>query len=152
MSIVSLFNDLNLPSKSNFSTSPIKTLHSDINRVFGDFFNDNYDSSNMAVDVIEKEKELVINAEIPGVSKDKVDVSFDKNIITIKAEKQVQHKEDKDNFLLRETFIGNYQRSFSLPKNVDIDHAKAKFKDGLLTIAIPKIAEKKVEQKKISVE
>lgn len=95
------------------------------------------------VDIAETPKEFTIKAEIPEVKKDDVKISIDSGVVTIQGERK-QEKEEKDKKFHRiERFYGSFSRSFSLPDNVDAGAAQATFKDGVLTLQIPKTAEAK---------
>ena len=92
------------------------------------------------VDIAETPKEFTIKAEIPEVKKEDVKVSIDSGVVTIQGERK-QEKEEKDKKFHRiERFYGSFSRSFSLPENIDASAAQATFKDGVLTLQIPKTA------------
>ena len=92
------------------------------------------------VDIAETPKEFTIKAEIPEVKKEDVKVSIDSGVVTIQGERK-QEKEEKDKKFHRiERFYGSFSRSFSLPENIDANAAQATFKDGVLTLQIPKTA------------
>ncbi|OIQ89906.1 spore protein SP21 [mine drainage metagenome] len=92
------------------------------------------------VDIAETPKEFTIKAEIPEVKKEDVKVSIDSGVVTIQGERK-QEKEEKDKKFHRiERFYGSFSRSFSLPDNIDANAAQATFKDGVLSLQIPKTA------------
>ncbi|SBP89343.1 Hsp20/alpha crystallin family protein [Thiomonas delicata] len=92
------------------------------------------------VDIAETPKEFTIMAEIPEVKKEDVKVSIDSGVVTIQGERK-QEKEEKDKKFHRiERFYGSFSRSFSLPDNIDANAAQATFKDGVLSLQIPKTA------------
>ncbi len=92
------------------------------------------------VDIAETPQAYTIKAEIPSVDKDDVKVSIDGGMVTLSGERK-QEKEEKDKTWHRvERFYGAFSRSFALPDNIDAAAAKATFKDGLLTLEIPKTA------------
>jgi len=105
-----------------------------------------------SADISETDKEYVIRAELPAVKKEDVHVTVDEGTITIKGERK-QQKEDKNEKLHRvETFYGSFERSFSLPDNVNADAVRCESKDGILTIHIPKTATEKHKPKQITVQ
>ena len=102
------------------------------------------------VNVIDREDELAIEAELPGVDKDDIDVSMGDNSITIKATTKKETTEEKGDYHRREISSGTYVRTLPLMTAVDRDKAKAEFKDGMLTLTLPKTADSK--RKSIKVE
>lgn len=90
------------------------------------------------VDVIDRENEFCVRAELPGVSKENLDVSLHDNALTIRATIQKEEKEEKDQYYRRETSRGEFQRTVRLPAPVESENAKATFKDGILELTIPK--------------
>lgn len=104
------------------------------------------------VDITEGPDEFTIKAEIPEVNKDDVKITIDNGVVTIQGERK-QEKEEKDKKFHRiERFYGSFSRSFSLPDNVNASAAKATFKDGVLTLQIPKTAETKPKGIEVKVE
>ena len=91
-----------------------------------------------AVELVEEDEEFVLTAELPGVSKDNVDLSVDDNVLTLKGEKKTHHEETTDRMHIRERGYGTFDRSFVLPKNVDAGKIRADFHDGLIEIHMPK--------------
>jgi HSP20 family protein len=90
------------------------------------------------VDVIDRDKEVVIRAEIPGVDKKDLDVSMTDNSITIKGSTR-QEKEDKgEDYYRSEISKGSFCRTVAIPDNVDASKVKASFKDGVLELTVPK--------------
>ncbi len=105
-----------------------------------------------SADISETDKEYVIRAELPAVNKEDVQVTFDDGIITIKGERK-QHKDDKNEKFHRvENFYGSFERSFSLPDNVNADTIRCESKDGILTVHIPKTETQKQRAKQITVQ
>lgn len=90
------------------------------------------------VDVIDREKEILVKAELPGIDKNDIELNVTDNSLTIKAEKRQEKKEEKDNYFHQEISSTGFCRSFSLPTKVDSDNAKATFKDGVLEIVLAK--------------
>lgn len=90
------------------------------------------------VDVIDREDELVVRAELPGVEKEDLDVSISDSTVIIKAATKHEEKEEKGDYYRCETTQGEFARSVTLPAAVDGAKAKAKFKNGLLELTLPK--------------
>ncbi len=90
------------------------------------------------LDLYEDEHEITVKAELPGMEADNIDVNITKGQLTIKGEKKFEDEEKKGNYHRIERSYGSFQRSISLPLNVDGSNVKAKFKDGILSLTIPK--------------
>ena len=104
-----------------------------------------------AVDVIDKEKAYEITAELPGMDESNVNVKFADGILTIEGEKQDEKEEKKKDYYLSERRYGSFQRSFRVPDWVDSDKIEASFKNGVLTVTLPKAPEAQKEEKKIAI-
>jgi len=104
-----------------------------------------------AVDVVEKEKAYEITAELPGMDESNIDVKFSDGTLTIKGEKREEKEEKKKDFYLSERRYGSFQRSFSVPKSVDAGRIEANFKNGVLTVTLPKTPQARQNEKKIPV-
>ena len=105
------------------------------------------------MDITEKDNMLVLTAELPGLDEKDVEINYENGVLTISGEKQEEKKEgEKDSdFYLWERRFGSFQRSFTLPRTVDIDKITAEFRTGVLKIELPKSAENKPKGKKIEV-
>lgn len=99
-----------------------------------------------AVELTEHEGNYIVKAEIPGVNKEDIDVEIGENNIGIKAEIKEKHEEKGENIYRSEFRYGKFVRHIPLPSEIDNSQAKAEYKDGILTITVPKSQE---EQKKI---
>jgi len=105
---------------------------------------------NPSVDVTEDQDSVVVKAEMPGLNKDDVKISVQDNVLTLKGEKK-QEKEEKDKDYHRiERSYGSFCRSFQLPTTVRADEIKANYKDGVLSIILPKTEEVKPKEIPIS--
>lgn len=102
------------------------------------------------VDVVDRENEVFVKAELPGVDKDDVEITMTDRTVTIKGSSKAEEKEEKGDYYRCEISHGAFSRTVSLPSEVDTDKAKAKFKHGVLKLTIPKV--KKSEHKSIKVE
>jgi HSP20 family protein len=90
------------------------------------------------VELIEDDEEFVLTAELPGLSKEQVDVSVDDNVLTLKGEKRFEREETRDRAHIRERQYGTFERSFTLPRNVEAAKIRADFHDGLMRVHLPK--------------
>lgn len=99
-----------------------------------------------AVDIHEDSEGLTFTAEVPGFSKEGLNISVEDGTLTISGERDRQDEEEGRQFHRVERSYGRFERSFSLPANVDPANISASLKNGLLTIAIPKRDEAKPRQ------
>ena len=104
------------------------------------------------VDISETKKHYVIKAELPEVEKDDVSVSVENGMLTISGERHFKKEEETETTHRVESMYGSFSRTFTLPSDADEEHITAKTKDGVLKVRVPKVAEKKEEPVKISVQ
>lgn len=104
-----------------------------------------------AVDIAEKDKEYQLTAELPGLDEHDVEVKMSNGVLTVKGEKSEKKEERDKDYHLTERRYGAFQRSFTLPDDVDKTRITANFKNGVLTISLPKSAESLKSEKKIEV-
>ena len=102
-----------------------------------------------AVDISETKDAIVVKTELPGLVRDDIQIDVANGILTIKGEKKFETEEKEKTWHRREVRYGSFTRSFSLPTDVRSDEAAAAFKDGVLTITLPK--EEKAVHKKIEI-
>jgi HSP20 family protein len=105
-----------------------------------------------SADISETEREYIIRAELPAVKKEDVQVTFVDGMITIKGERKQQKEDKNEKYHRMENFYGSFERSFSLPENVNADAIRCESKDGILTVHIPKTEPTKHQPKQISVQ
>lgn len=101
------------------------------------------------VDIIDRDDEVVVRAEVPGIDKDDLDVTVSENRVTIKGETKREEKEEKGDYLRCEISRGEFSRTVALPHYVDSDAAKARFSDGVLELTMPKVEKAKRHSIKI---
>lgn len=105
-----------------------------------------------AADISETDNEYLVKAQLPGVSKEDVKISFDNGVLTIEGERKIDKSTDDEKLRRTETFYGKYSRSFALPEGIDEDKVTAKAKDGVLTVTLPKTSEPARQPKTITVD
>lgn len=103
-----------------------------------------------AMDVMESDEEIVLKAELPGIELKDVEVLIKDNILTLRGERKFEKEEKKENYHRIERSYGVFQRSFTLPATVEQEKVKARMKDGILEVRLPKTKEEK--SKKIEIE
>jgi HSP20 family protein len=104
-----------------------------------------------AVDVADTATSYEITAELPGLDEKNVEVKLSEGTLTIKGEKKEEKEEKKKDYYLSERHYGSFQRSFSVPDGVDAEKIEATFKNGVLTVTLPKTAEAQKKEKKIEI-
>lgn len=90
------------------------------------------------LNVSESDTEIQIAAELPGVSEKDVDVTLDDDVLTIRGQKKLEKKEDKENYHFVERSFGQFQRSIRGPRSVKTDQVQARVENGVLTVILPK--------------
>jgi HSP20 family protein len=104
-----------------------------------------------AVDIAESDKAYEITAELPGMDEKNIEVKLSNGGLTIKGEKQEEKEKKEKGYYLQERHFGSFQRYLRLPEGVDTDKIEASFKNGVLTVTLPKTPEAQKAEKKITV-
>ena len=92
-----------------------------------------------AVDIFEKDHNIVIRAELSGVKKDDIDIDIEDGVLTLKGERRRESEVEEGNAYRLERVYGAFTRSFSLPTTVDPSNVQAAYKDGVLEVTVPKL-------------
>jgi HSP20 family protein len=148
---------------------PIRSLRHQIDRIFADFdwpdihlgwprraavvpqLWSDFGVAIPPVDLVERNGGYELQAELPGLTENQIEVKLANSILTIKGAKSSERVEDQDDYHLRERSFGSFQRSFRVPANVDPDKIEAKFDKGVLKVSLPKTAAAIQEERKIDV-
>ncbi len=104
----------------------------------------------LPLDVVENENDYLVKASLPGVKPEDVDITFNKGMLTIKGEMKDENEKDEGQYHLRERRYGTFSRSISLPSTVKAEDIQADYKDGILTLKMPKAEEVKPKRIPIS--
>lgn len=140
--------------------NPVFSLQRDVNRIFDDFWKrfdqpfgafGRWAPDGPKADVTETENALEISIELPGIDQSAIDISLTSNALTIKGEKRSKREESDKGYHLSERAYGSFYRSIPLPGGIDTDKASAEFKNGVLTVTLPKTQEALSQVKKITV-
>ena len=117
----------------------------DWNGLLDNFFTDTpvWNSRTPAVDVREQENEYLMEAELPGLTEDDIELNVEDNILTLSSKKEESKEEKADGYMIRERRNHEFARTFVLPKDADRENIKGEFKNGLLVVNIPKRPESK---------
>ncbi len=100
---------------------------------------------------MEDKDQIVVKAELPGMSKDDIKLSMENGVLSIQGEKKEEHESREGGVLRRERSYGSFYRAFALPAGVDPSKAVASYKDGVLELKLPKKEESKPKSIEISV-
>ncbi len=104
-----------------------------------------------AADIVERDDEFVIKAELPGVKREEIDVQLENDILTITGERKMEETKQSDKTHRVERFYGRFSRGFRIPENVDTVAIKALCEDGVLRLHLPKTKTNKAEPVKIAI-
>ena len=134
-------------------TRNLVNLKSPMNHFFDDFFCDLFRGEradltrgwNPKVDVFDEADQIVMKAELPGVDKDKITIDVNGRVLSVKGERISDDEVKEDNYYRRERSYGRFERSFTLPDETDSEKIRAEYKDGVLTLNIPKSASSKTK-------
>ncbi|MGF1628743.1 MAG: Hsp20/alpha crystallin family protein [Kiloniellaceae bacterium] len=144
------------------STAPaLGDLQREVDRVFDNFWSGFGTPSllrehagialDVRVDASEDDKAYHVTAELPGLSEKDVEVTFADNTLTISGEKKEEKEVKEESYHRRERSFGSFRRSFTLPAEVDEAKIAATFKDGVMTIDLPKSKSAQKKAKKITI-
>ena len=128
------------------------TLRRAMDRVFDDFGQDwrsGETELTFPIDLSETENAVVVKAVLPGIKPEDVDISVSEGVLTVKGESKFEQKTQKENYYRQEIRYGAFHRSVPLPSRVNHEQADAEFKDGVLTVTLPKAEEVRPKQIKI---
>ena len=103
------------------------------------------------MDVTETDKEIVVEAELPGIDEKDVSLALQDGVLTIRGEKKHERDEEKENYRMMERRYGSFQRSVRLPDTVDEDKVEATFNNGVLKVSLPKRPEAIGKKRKIPI-
>jgi HSP20 family protein len=127
-------------------------------RLFDEFYRDwaqrtshpEAESWKPAVDILERDGNLILCAEIPGVTEKDIDLKLEGNVLTIKGEKKQSPQADGFTVYQLESFYGQFSRSFTLPETVDAEKISASYRNGVLTVTLPQKPEVKPRSIKVN--
>ena len=134
----------------------ISALQQEVNKLFENSVHTRGDNSALttwapAVDIHETENELVLKADLPDINEKDLDIRVENNTLTIRGERKFEQNVKEENYLRIERAYGAFSRSFGLPTTVNTEAIKASYKNGVLTVEMPKRAESKPKQVKVNV-
>lgn len=124
----------------------------DLDRVFNDMFCAapfwTNVSSNFAprVDITENDNRIKLEFELPGMEKNEIKVTVKDGLLTVSGERKVEKRDESENYVRSEIYTGQFSRSFTLPDTVEVDKTTADYKNGILTLELPKSERAKPKQ------
>ena len=135
----------------------LTTLRREVDRLFEDFFDGGTRrfwgrGTEPAVEVCDTQDAVVVKAQVPGVSKDQLQVNITDDTLTLKGEMQEEEKKEGKNFHRQEFRYGAFERTVALPMAVQADKATAQLKDGVLEITLPKSVNAQAKGKQIPIQ
>jgi HSP20 family protein len=136
----------------------LRTLQDEVNRLFSSnmtrFFGDDEAMARGAwspnVDIYENKDHIILEAELPGMSREDFDLSIENNVLTLRGERRFEKKDEGDNYHRVERSYGAFTRSFTLPQTVSAEGANAEYKNGVLRVTLPKREEVKARKIEIT--
>jgi HSP20 family protein len=137
---------------------PFSQLRDEVDRLFDSFplrlptFGFARAAVTPAVDMTETDKAYKVTAELPGMDPDNVEVTFDDGVLRISGEKREQREENESGYSFSERTYGAFERLLELPSAAQGDRIKAKFKNGVLTVTVPKDENAARKAKRIAIE
>ena len=153
--------DKSAASEGDDAANPLVSLQRDINHVFEDFWHkvengwtgrrDVVGMFGPSTDVTETDKSVDVSIELPGMTQDDIDIALSSDAMTIRGEKKIEHEETRKGVYMSERSYGSFYRTVPLPAGVDADKADATFKNGVLTVSLPKTPEAQAKIKHITV-
>jgi len=135
----------------------LSTLRDQIDRLFDSFFGrvpsiiEKETAWVPAINLEETDDSYVVQAELPGLKKNEIKVSITEDSVTISGERKIEKEEKGKTFHRVEMSYGKFQRTLSLPGEIMPDKAKASYKDGILTIKLPKSEKAKVKEIEVEI-
>ena len=139
------FRKNNVSRKDDFFSPFMKNFFSD------DFFSAmNYLQGNFRVDMKETNDSYQVEADLPGINKEAINIDFENNHLVISAKREESLEDEKENYVRRERHYGEFKRSFYVD-NVDEDKINASFNDGVLKVTLPKLTKGKDKKRKIDI-
>ncbi len=123
-------------------------LHSGLLNNFDDdyFTFDKKEGTLPAVNIHEDDKQFTLEFAVPGMKKEDFRISLENQVLTVSSENKEEKEETEANFTRKEFYYNSFSRSFTLPKSIDTNKIKADYKDGILTVSLPKSKEAKLSR------
>ena len=137
--------------------SPFERMHEEMDRIFNEFMPSASEAGSFSagtlasIDLSETDDALELKADLPGMEEKDLNVTLRNGAVTISGERKYESEETKKNFYRAERAYGSFSRSVPLPCEVDEERVEAHFKNGVLTVRLPKSATEKENQRRIDI-
>jgi len=136
----------------------LNTMQSEMNRLFNTIFEDGPGNGGAqmrrwlpAMDLVETQDDLLLRADLPGLSESDVKIELEDNVLTISGQRKAEHEERKEGYYRVERASGAFSRALTLPEGIDPDSIQARFEKGVLEVRVPKPEERKPRRVEINV-
>jgi len=150
------------PVRQRLEGYPVDFFRSEMNQLLDDFFKgfglrpfseemESFKAFNPRVDMTEDDSSVQIKAELPGMDEKDIEISLDKDSLTIKGEKKTESENKEKESSYMERSYGSFTRVLPISADVNTEKAEAVFKKGVLTISLPKLIKEKKAHKKITI-
>lgn len=148
-------------SKKNWLADPfgeLESLQREMNKLFNTSISHPWQESTLLggqwapdLDIFDSKENILVKADLPGLSKDDIEISVQDNVLMIKGDKKKDEQATDEHYFKTERFYGSFCRTVQLPAGIDTDHVDAAYQDGVLTLTMPKREEAKPKQISINV-
>jgi HSP20 family protein len=146
----------------NVNVNSFQSFHNEIDRLFDGFFSDfgrmpslfsgdRVGAFSPKIDISNDKSAIDVVAELPGLDEKDIQVSLKDNVLTIKGEKKMSDEKKEKNYHRVERSFGSFERSIRVPEGINVEEIKASFKNGVLSVSLPKSEKAKEEARKIEV-
>lgn len=146
------------PSGFGEVADPLTAFHRDLNQAFSNFFRTFEAGSGLLpfgtgprIEVAETNAAIEVKVELPGLDQKDVEVSIADGLLTVKGERKLEREDKRAGYTYSERSYGAFHRAIPLPPTIDADHAEASFRNGVLTVTVPKTGETESGGKRIDV-
>lgn len=130
----------------------LQSMEERLNRIWRGYGGDGdnaVENWSIPLDVVREGDNFTVHASLPGVNPDDIEVSVEDNVLTIRAKTEAEFEHQEGDYLMRERRVGTFHRAIHLPDSVDVERIQPTYKNGVLTITVPKAESKKAKRLKV---
>jgi HSP20 family protein len=132
-------------------TTDFRSFEELFERLFGSPSRPVPGTATLPIDVVERDGNLLVKAAVPGVNPEELEITVEKNVLSIRGESKHDVKQETDKVYRREVSYGSFSRSLRLPENLNLEAIDAQFSNGIVTVTIPRIPEPKPQSLRVPV-